>query len=324
MNKKCIGCGCILQDNDINKDGYVLDINDSICQRCFRIKYYNEYKVTTRNNSDYVNIINFIGSDDLVVYVTSLFDIRLDFIDSFKNVIVVLTKKDILPKSVKDYKLVNYIKDRYKCLDVEVISSIKNYNLDNLFDKIKKYSNNNNVYIIGTTNSGKSTLINKLIKNYSNNDIEITSSMYPSTTLDKIEINIDGINIIDTPGLINDGSIINYVDNKMLKAVTPKKEIKPRTYQLKGCGSILIDNLVRVNYDTVDTSMTIYINNGINVSFAGKDNNKLCDMKRNSFDIEKNKDIVISDLCFIKFTNKVNLNVYTYDGVLVYERDNLI
>ena len=324
MIKKCIGCGCILQDKDIEKDGYVLDLNDDICQRCFRIKYYNEYKVTTRNNSDYVKIINSISNDDLVVYVTSLFDVRLDFIDSFKNCIVVLTKKDILPKSVKDYKLINYINERYKCLDVEIISSIKNYNLDSLFEKIKKYNKTDNVYVIGTTNSGKSTLINKLIKNYSDSDIEITSSLYPSTTLDKIEISIDNFDIIDTPGLINEGSIINYIDNKTLKKITPKKEIKPRTYQLKGKGSILIDNLARIDYETLDTSMTIYINNGINITFAGKDNKKLLNMSKTSFDIEKNKDVVISDLCFIKFTKDIKLDIYTFDNVLIYERDNLI
>jgi len=324
MNKKCIGCGSVLQNDDVNIDGYVMNINSDICQRCFRIKYYNEYKVTSRNNSDYVNILNSIDSNDLVVYVTSLFDIRLDFIDSFKNVIVVLTKKDILPKSVKDYKLINYINSRYKCLDVEVISSIKNYNLDSLFDKIKKYNNSGNVYVIGTTNSGKSTLINKLIKNYSDSDIEITSSLYPSTTLDKIEINIDGINIIDTPGLINEGSIINYIDNKMLKTITPKKEIKPKTYQLKGNGSISIGDLVRIYYECVDTSMTIYVNNGVDVSFLGKDNDKLHDMNKQYFNIEKDKDIVISDLCFIKFTKEVKLNIYTFDNVMIYERDNLI
>lgn len=324
MNKKCIGCGSILQDKDINKDGYVLDVNDSICQRCFRIKYYNEYKITTRNNEDYLNIINSITEKDLVLYVTSLFDIRLDFIDSFKNVIVVLTKRDILPKSIKDSKIIEYVKSRYKCLDIEVISSIKNYNLDSLFDKIKKYKRQGDVYVVGTTNSGKSTLINKLIKNYSDSNIEITSSLYPSTTLDKIEINIDDIKIVDTPGLINDGSIINYIDNKVLKCITPKKEIKPRTYQLKGKGSIIIDNIVRIDYDTKDTSMTIYIANGINITFAGKDNNKLHDMNRQVFNIDNNKDIVISDLCFIKFTKEVKLDIYTFDNVLIYERDNLI
>ena len=322
MNK-CVGCGSILQDTDKNKDGYVLDINDKLCQRCFRIKYYNEYKNTIRDNNDYLKILDSINNDDLVVYVTSLLDIRLDYIDSFKNVIVVLTKRDILPKSVKDEKLIKYIKSRYNPLEVIVVSSVKNYNIDYLFDTLRQYKKNN-IYVVGTTNGGKSTLINKLIKNYSDNDVVITSSMYPSTTLDKIEINILGLNIIDTPGLINKGSIVNYIDNNLLKKITIKKEIKPKTYQLNGKGSVLIEDLIRLDYDTKGTSMTIYVNNLVNIRFLGKDNNKLLDGKCNKFSLDDNKDIVISDLCFIKFTKNVNLNIYSNYDVLIYERDNLI
>ena len=322
MNK-CIGCGSILQDTDKNKDGYVLDINDKLCQRCFRIRYYNEYKNTIRDNNDYLKILDSINNDDLVVYVTSLLDIRLDYIDSFKNVIVVLTKRDILPKSVKDKKLIKYIKSRYNPLEVIVVSSVKNYNIDYLFDTLRQYKKNN-IYVVGTTNGGKSTLINKIIKNYSDNDVVITSSMYPSTTLDKIEINILGLNVIDTPGLINKGSIVNYIDNNLLKKITIKKEIKPKTYQLNGKGSILIEDLIRLDYDTKGTSMTIYVNNLVNIRFLGKDNNKLLDGKCNKFSLDNNKDIVISDLCFIKFTKNVNLNIYSNYDVLIYERDNLI
>lgn len=322
MNK-CIGCGSILQDTDKNKDGYVLDINDKLCQRCFRIRYYNEYKNTIRDNNDYLKILDSINNDDLVVYVTSLLDIRLDYIDSFKNVIVVLTKRDILPKSVKDEKLIKYIKSRYNPLEVIVVSSVKNYNIDYLFDILRQYKKKN-VYVVGTTNGGKSTLINKLIKNYSDNDVVITSSMYPSTTLDKIEINILGLNIIDTPGLINKGSIVNYIDNNLLKKITIKKEIKPKTYQLNCKGSILIEDLIRLDYDTKGTSMTIYVNNLVNIRFLGKDNNKLLDGKCNKFSLDNNKDIVISDLCFIKFTKNVDLNIYSNYDVLIYERDNLI
>lgn len=322
MNK-CIGCGSILQDTDKNKDGYVLDINDKLCQRCFRIRYYNEYKNTIRDNNDYLKILDSINNDDLVVYVTSLLDIRLDYIDSFKNVIVVLTKRDILPKSVKDEKLIKYIKSRYNPLEVIVVSSVKNYNIDYLFDILRQYKKKN-IYVVGTTNGGKSTLINKLIKNYSDNDVVITSSMYPSTTLDKIEINILGLNIIDNPGLINKGSIVNYIDNNLLKKITIKKEIKPKTYQLNGKGSILIEDLIRLDYDTKGTSMTIYVNNLVNIRFLGKDNNKLLDGKCNKFSLDNNKDIVISDLCFIKFTKSVNLNIYSNYDVLIYERDNLI
>ena len=322
MNK-CIGCGSILQDTIENKDGYVLDINDKLCQRCFRIRYYNEYKNTIRDNNDYLKILDSINNDDLVVYVTSLLDIRLDYIDSFKNVIVVLTKRDILPKSVKDEKLIKYIKSRYNPLEVIVVSSVKNYNIDYLFDILRQYKKKN-IYVVGTTNGGKSTLINKLIKNYSDNDVVITSSMYPSTTLDKIEINILGLNIIDNPGLINKGSIVNYIDNNLLKKITIKKEIKPKTYQLNGKGSVLIEDLIRLDYDTKGTSMTIYVNNLVNIRFLGKDNNKLLDGKCNKFSLDNNKDIVISDLCFIKFTKNVDLNIYSNYDVLIYERDNLI
>ena len=317
MNK-CIGCGSILQDTIENKDGYVLDINDKLCQRCFRIRYYNEYKNTIRDNNDYLKILDSINNDDLVVYVTSLLDIRLDYIDSFKNVIVVLTKRDILPKSVKDEKLIKYIKSRYNPLEVIVVSSVKNYNIDYLFDILRQYKKKN-IYVVGTTNGGKSTLINKLIKNYSDNDVVITSSMYPSTTLDKIEINILGLNIIDTPGLINKGSIVNYIDNNLLKKITIKKEIKPKTYQLNGKGSVLIEDLIRLDYDTKGTSMTIYVNNLVNIRFLGKDNNKLLDGKCNKFSLDNNKDIVISDLCFIKFTKNVDLNIYSnYDVLIIY------
>lgn len=319
---KCIGCGIELQNIDITKDGYVNDINDKLCQRCFRIKYYNEYKVTNKNNNDYIEILNNISDNNLVVYVTSPLDIRLDYIDSFKNVIVVLTKRDILPKSVNDEKLINYIKKRYNCLEVVVVSSNKNYNIDYLFNLIKKY--NMETYIIGTTNGGKSTLVNKFIKNYTTLDTFVTSSMYPSTTLGEIKLNIDNVDIVDTPGLINKGSITNYIDSKLLKKITIKKEIKPKTYQLRGKGSILLDNLVRIDYDTKETSMTLYLSNLINVRFLGKNNSDLKDLKVNKFNLKENKDIVISDLCFIKFTKEVNLDIYLVNDVLIYERDNLI
>lgn len=320
---KCIGCGSILQDKDINKDGYVDDLSKKLCQRCFNIKYYNKYSVTLKNNDDYIDIINKIEKDDLVLYVTSLLDIRLDIINSFNNVIVVLTKRDILPKSVNDNKLISYVRERYNCLDVVIVSSIKNYNIDNLYDIVKKYNINNNVYIVGVTNSGKSTLVNKLLKNYSDIDNFITDSMYPSTTLGSISNNISGINFIDTPGIINDGSIYNAVDFKKLKLITCKKEIKPRTYQLKGKGSILVDDIFRLDYDTISTSMTIYINNMVNIRFLGKDNDIMHHDKEYSFNV-KDKDIVVSDLCFIKFTDYANINVYIDKRIYVYERDNLI
>lgn len=314
MNRKCMGCGNILKDDELEHN---------ICNRCFRLKHYGEYHVTNKDNSDYLKIINNIDSNDLVIYVTSLLNLTIMDLSKFKNVIVVLTKRDILPKSVKDNKIIDYVKNHYNFKDIEVISSIKNYNLDNLISKIEKY-NKKKVYLIGNTNSGKSTLLNKLIENYSESDIDITTSMYPSTTLDTIEVKINDIEFIDTPGIIDNGSVINYIDYKMLKKITPKKEVKPRTYQIKGKGSLVIEDLVRIDYETNDNSMTIYIANSVNILRVGAANPRLKDLPKREFNLKNYKDIVITDLCFIKFVKGLKVKIYANNNINVYERDNLI
>lgn len=324
MIKKCSGCGVVLQNIDTLKDGYVDDLEKDICERCFKLKYYGEYKEVSLSNKEYQSILDSIPKNSLVVYLTSLLSLNLDIVNNFNNVIVVLTKKDLLPKSVKDYKLIDYVSKRVNnYLDIEVISSIKNYNLDSLMEKIKKYNSNGEVYFVGTTNSGKSTLINKLIKNYSDKEIEVTTSIYPSTTLNKIELDLGSIRIVDTPGLICKGSIINYLDLKEIKRITPGKEIKPRSYQLKGKGSLIIDNKIRLDYFN-DNNITIYLANNLNIVKTGLSNDRLKNGIKMSFKLSNDKDIVVSDLCFIKFTKGANIDIYSLYDVDIYERDNLI
>lgn len=324
MTKKCIGCGIILQDTNIKVEGYVDNIDKEVCERCFRLKNYGEYKEVTLDNKIYKQILSEIPKDSLVVYLTSLLNINLDYIKDFKNVIIVLTKKDLLPKSVKDYKLKNYVSTlTADYLDIEIISSVKNYNLDSLLSKIKKYKKNNEVYFVGMTNSGKSTLINKLIKNYSDKEIEVTTSIYPSTTLNKIEINLEEFKIIDTPGLLSEGSILNELSLKDIKKITPKKEIKPRSYQLKGKGTLVIEDYVRIDYYT-DNNLAIYISNNLNITKMTHDNPKLKNSTKTTFNLKEDRDIVVEDLCFIKFTKSGKVDVYTPLKVNIYERNNLI
>lgn len=321
---KCLGCGAELQNIDPTKDGYVIDLEKQICERCFIIKNYGQNKLINKTNANYMHILDNIRDNDIVVYVSSLLTLNLDYLTKFKQVILVLTKRDVLPKSVKDNKIIKYVKERYNNVtDVITISAYKKYNLDLLYNKLLKYKNKN-IYFVGITNSGKSTLINEMIKSYTKDEGIITTSNYPSTTLDIVPVKIGELKIIDTPGIVIENSIINTLDNKGIKKINSKKEIKPITIQINGKGAILIDELIRIEYETDTSSMTLYLSNNLKVSNISLNNPRLKDKYIDEYNLKDNQDLVIEDIGFIKFTNRVNIKICVNNNIYTYIRDNLI
>ena len=327
---KCIGCGVNLQTNNINDLGYTNKIDNNLCERCFRIRNYNDYKFVEKDNNDYINILKDVNTtNDLVVLVVDLFNIskHLENISKYinNNILLVLTKRDILPKSCYDEKFIKYFENyNLNIIDTVVISSNKNYNLDTLYKKINTYKTSNNVYVVGFTNSGKSTLINKIIYNYSNESTNITTSNLPSTTIDSIEVRVnDNLTLIDTPGLLDEGDIINFIDSKTLKSIIPNKELKPITYQIKDKQTIIIEDLVRVDL-IQNNSMTIYMANNLNIKRVYKDTDELNNLKKHEFNIDNDTDIVIQGLGFIKFTHKSKIILYTKENISVFVRKNII
>lgn len=327
---KCEGCGVKLQNIYESALGYTIDINKSLCERCFRIRNYNDYKIVVKDNNDYINIIKEINNtNDLVVLVVDLFNISFGLEEISKylnnNILLVLTKRDILPKSCYDEKFKEYFNNyNLNIIDTTVISSIKNYNMDEVYEKINKYKTSDRVYIVGFTNSGKSTMINKIIYNYSNNNTVITTSSLPSTTIDSIEVKVnDSLTLIDTPGLLDDGDIVNFIDEKTLKKIIPTKEIKPITYQIKDSQTIIIDNLVRLDLNDKN-NLTIYMSNNLDIKRIYKSSNDLINLKKHELLVYEDSDIVIQGLGFIKFTDKAKITLYIQDGVKVFVRKNLI
>ena len=322
---KCVGCGSELNLIPGN-EGYTKNLNNELCERCFRIRHYNEYKVVTKDNADYYHIIDSIG-DDLTVLVIDLFDIPDDLNELLKhlnnNILLVLTKLDLMPSTYEE-KFINYFKDNYyiDIVDSIVISSKKNYHLDELYDKIKIYNKSKKVYFVGYTNAGKSSIINKLIYNYSDDKTSITTSNLPSTTLSTIEIKLDDLLLIDTPGIVSDKSYINYIDETTLKKIIPDKMIKPIVYQIKTKQSIMIDDIMMIN---------CLNNNNLVFNFSDKlsinryyKNKELNNYHKHHINIDGNNDIVIPGVGFIKVMKSDEFDIYLNKNVHYYIRKSII
>ena len=331
--KYCIGCGVKLQDSNMLYEGYTPDLTNDICSRCFKLRNYGDYQISTKSNEEYLEILKSVNdTKDLVLYVVDLLNIEKDIKmirEYIKNrLILVLTKRDILPKSINDDKIKEYFSNLgLDYQDIIIISANKNYNMDELLLMIKKHKSSKNVYVVGHTNVGKSTLINKMVQNYSEEKYELTISPLPSTTLNKINIKLtDDLTLIDTPGLIDRGSIVNYVDFDTIKKISAKKEIRTDTFQLKEGQCLLIDNIFRIDYvEGEKNSFTFFVSNDLEI--IKKDLNRcdlLKDLSKRTIEVGYHQDLVINGLGFIKIVEKALVDVYVENNVEVFTRDSLI
>ena len=332
-DKYCIGCGVKLQDSNMLYDGYTPDLSNDICSRCFKLRNYGDYQITTKSNEEYIDILKSVNeTKDLVLYIVDLLNIEKD-IKMIRNyitnrLILVLTKRDVLPKSINDDKIKEYFKNLgLDYQDIIIISSNKNYNMDELLLMIKKHKSSKNVYVVGHTNVGKSTLINKMVQNYGDEKYELTISPLPSTTLNKVVMKLtDDLTLIDTPGLIDRGNIANYLDFDTIKKVNPKKEIDPYTYQMKEGQSVIVDNLFRIDYLEGDkNSFTFFMSNDLDKDKRETSRcEELNELNKMTIEVGYHQDLVINGLGFIKITEKALVDVYVESNTEVFVRDSLI
>ena len=331
MNKVCIGCGSKLQTLDKNKEGYInpkVYEKATLCERCFKIKYYGEAYVTD-NPKDKTSLIKMINdSNKSVVYLVDTLTISketLSVIDSLSNkVYLVLTKRDLLPKSVKNSKLKEYISNLTLIKDVFVISALKNNGVTELYNELIK-NNEKSVYVIGYTSSGKSTFINKLLI-LNGKSGNITTSSLPNTTLECINIKLnDKLTLIDTPGFVSENSSYNFIDVDIYKKLLPKSVIKPKVYTIKKDFMIILGDILRIeNNSNEDVNLVFYFKNEIKLNKMRSIRNELLKDK-DKLDVKvSDKDIVLEGLGYIKVVGYANLTMYTLNKKMISVRNKMI
>ncbi|RIP34185.1 ribosome biogenesis GTPase YqeH [Staphylococcus gallinarum] len=280
---KCIGCGAPLQSEDQDAPGYVPEHNlfreDVICKRCFRLKNYNEVQDVGLDSEDFLKLLNGLADKKgIIVNVVDVFDFEGSFINALKRIvgnkkiILVANKLDLLPKQINKRRVKEWLKKTARKYgleadDVILISAMKNEGIEDLLESINKMRNKDDVYIVGTTNVGKSTLINKLIENSVGEKDVVTTSRFPGTTLDMIDIPLDESSFMfDTPGIIQAHQMTHFVSDKELKTIMPKNEIKQRVYQLNEGQTLFFGGLARIDYVSGGKRpLVCYFSNELNI-----------------------------------------------------------
>lgn len=283
---RCIGCGALIQTDNKNDIGYTpmsalkksFENDEVFCQRCFRLRHYNEIQPVNLTDDDFRHLLEQIAdTNSLVVYVMDVFDFSGSLIPGLhrfvgnNDVLLVGNKVDVLPRSLKRSKIKDWMRQQaniagLRPIDVALTSGKNGEDIEKMLDLISKYRKNRSVYVVGVTNVGKSTLINQVIKSVTGDRHDvITTSRFPGTTLDRIEIPLDDdSNIIDTPGIIHQDQMAHYLSAKDLKYVSPQKEIKPKTFQLNERQTLFMGALARFDYiQGQRTGITAYFENNL-------------------------------------------------------------
>ncbi|MDE5651767.1 MAG: 50S ribosome-binding GTPase, partial [Ureaplasma sp.] len=148
--------------------------------------------------------------------------------------------------------------------------------------RLHKYLSTNytfkKILFLGKTNVGKSSLINELCK-LEGTKSKLLISAYTNTTISFKQIKFDKFTIIDSPGVIDNSNVCNYLSSKDIKKIILNKPIRPRNYFLNINQTIMIEKLAFLSYvEGKKTNFTFYCSNEIKLNRIKMDN-----LERNLF-----------------------------------------
>lgn len=280
MNKICKGCGAILQQKDAKTIGYTPKQDADYCQRCFRIQHYDDVTISMKQGIDSDKVLQKIANmDALILWVVDLFDFEANIVQGLnrhlagKDIILVGTKRDLLPDTLGNQKLAQFMLARLKLQGIQIQGIVicgdlarganreDNGSIDEVEEAIKRYRKGRDVVVMGMANAGKSTLLNAFLGKQ-----ELTTSRYPGTTLDVVPIVQQEYTLYDTPGLTRYDSLLTLISDQVLKTVLPSKRLKARNYQLRKHQSLAVGGLARLDLAGCDNvSCVCYFSSNLNI-----------------------------------------------------------
>ena len=343
--RKCKGCGIPLQTKDKLALGYVVNLEQDYCQRCFRLSHYGD---TTNLKSNYVTNENILKMYSR--YKTSVFVLIVDVMDVFclkeddllpifrdYQTVLVINKTDILPENISEHRLEKTLSRllfelnrKYPNIKAAIMTNRFEHSFNDQFFAILDELGCKSAVFAGRANAGKSTLINKLIHSDS-----LTTSIYPGTTLEEVVIDYRDYTFIDTPGLVDVNNYATYLNTEKYKLSKIDSQIRPQVFQVKDPQSYFYDGLLRVDIIPKENcSITFHISNRNRIHrtrFENADDyyqKHYCEfilrvkpLALSEFSVEKEEGFVLKGLGMFRIKGRCHVAVYSLANVKLFQSE---
>ncbi|GJD08009.1 Uncharacterized protein YqeH [Galdieria sulphuraria] len=290
LSGKCVGCGAKLQTDNPNTIGYVppfklAENHRFVCQRCYymvhRTLVEDQLKIGATEDSTNKDILhslklfeqrleNICSKRCIIVYMVDIFDFdgsfvsRLPFITGNNPVILIVNKIDLLPKDINIGRLYVWLKNQCeargltKIHRIHFVSCTKDYRMGETKADIIRLVQylNADVYVVGCTNVGKSTFINRLLSNTVEkktgqellNYLGLKQGQFSLTELKRAFKDKKDPQLTTScfPGIIQPHQITHLLTSEEIKMVLPKKRVRVVSFRLMEGKCIHFGGLARL------------------------------------------------------------------------------
>ncbi len=262
---RCHNCGAILQTDSKKLPGFISRniVENGVpkipyCNSCYeKMLELNGSNLDHETDKDILKILkDAVATDALIVWIVDLFSfngtLNPDVAKKIKklDIVVLGSKRDLFPSNVTDEMLIRYLDERFSevginPISIRLIGNNDNEDINSNLKKINEERRGRDVYLIGDLNSGKTTFINRLLKNYVNKTKwQIKTELYPGTASNVLEIPLSNSSFFyELPDLSDSTSVLSKVEKSVQSVITPKKEVNMTRKFIAGGSAILVGNL---------------------------------------------------------------------------------
>ena len=247
---RCYCCGAVLQSEKKGETGFIEkellkgeDVDNRVlyCHNCYeKMKAINTGMLELDTDEEILKILDdAIATDALIIWVVDLFNfngtVNPDVVKKVKKlkVIVLGTKFDLFPRRIKPEVMQQFLRDRFnevgiKPVAIRLFGNTENIDPEELLERLDSYRQGHDAYMIGSLASGKTSIINRMLKGYTNKSRrQIKTEEYPGTSVKVLEIPLtNSAFFYELPGFSLNTSVLGKVEKEVKSIVIPKKEIK--------------------------------------------------------------------------------------------------